>query len=126
MVNPNKTVLIIENDQDTRELYQRDLNRYYRVLTCSDEIEAYDLVQTYSISTIVLEPALPSGQGWWFLAKLHALPQATNIPIILCSTLDERKRGMRLGATICLVKPVLPDVLHDVIREVIFASHLPL
>lgn len=122
MVDGNKTVLIIENDQNTLELYQRFLKRFYRVISCSNESDALELAQNQPVSTIVLEPASPNDQGWALLEKLRAMPQTTGIPVILCSTQDARRRGTELGATLFLLKPVLPNALHAAIRQVLVGT----
>ena len=122
MVAENITVLIIENDQHTRELYQRFLKRFYRVFSCCNESEALEVVQTHSVSTIILEPASPDGQGWALLEKLRALPQTAETPIILCSTQDVRRRGIELGATLFLLKPVLPNALYSAIRQLLVGT----
>lgn len=122
MPEPIPTVLLIEDDQPTSELYQRELSRDYRVLACDSESEALALLANHPVCTIILEPVLQSGQGWAFLAMLHAMPQTRTIPIILCSTLDERRRGLELGATRYLIKPVLPVALLEVIHQVIHSS----
>lgn len=122
MVGENKTVLIIENDQNTLDLYQRFLKRFYRVISCNNESDALELVQNQPVSAIVLEPASPGGRGWVLLEKLRTMPQTTGIPIILCSTQDARRRGTELGATSFLLKPVLPNVLHAAIRQVLVGT----
>lgn len=118
MPEPTQTILLIEDDASTRELYQRELSRDYKVLACSTESEALALLDSYPVCTIVLEPAVQSGQGWSLLAMLHAMPHTRTIPIILCSTLDERRRGMDLGATLYLTKPVLPVALREAVYQV--------
>lgn len=119
MPETSQTILLIEDDQATRELYQRELSRDYQVLACASESEALSLLHSHSVCAIILEPALRNGQGWAFLAMLHALSQTHSTPIILCSTLDERRRGLELGATIYLTKPVLPVALLEVIHHVV-------
>ena len=115
----NPTILLIEDDEATSELYQRELRRDYKVLACASESEALALLQSYAVGAIILEPALNSGQGWAILEALHTLPHTRTIPVILCSTLDERRLGMELGATRYLIKPVLPKALLDVIHCII-------
>jgi DNA-binding response OmpR family regulator len=122
MVGENKTVLIIENDQNTLELYQRFLKRFYRVISCSNESDALELAKNHPVATIVLEPASPGGQGWALLKKLRTMPQTAGIPIILCSTQDARRQGTELGATLFLLKPVLPNALHAAIRQVLVGT----
>ena len=119
MPEPSPTILLIEDDEATSELYQRELKGDYKVLACASESEALALLQTNTVGAIVLEPALHSGQGWAILEALHNLPYTRTIPVILCSTLDERRLGMELGATRYLIKPVLPKALLDVIHRVI-------
>jgi len=119
MPEPSLIVLLVENDQTTSELYQRELRHDFQVLACDSEAEALDLLNKHLVCAIVLEPTLSGGQGWAFLELLHSMPQTRTIPVILCSTLDERRRGMSLGAALYLTKPVLPVVLLEKIHQVL-------
>ena len=119
MPDSSIAILLIEENQPTRELYQRELSRDFKVFACDSENEALALLHCHAVNAIVLEPALRSGQGWSFLAMLRDMAQTRAIPVILCSTMDERRRGLELGAALCLTKPVLPVVLSEVIRQVI-------
>lgn len=114
----SKPLLIIENDPKTLELYERTLSREYRVRGCSDEEDAYAILGQENWHAIVLEPSSWSGRGWDILTHLQHVPHEEHIPIILCSVLDERKRGLELGAAACLVKPVLPTTLAATLRQV--------
>jgi DNA-binding response OmpR family regulator len=112
------TVLIIEHDVSTRDLYQRALSRDFKVLVCDDEIEALKLMQAHPLKAIILEPAMYGGRGWTLLSTIKETPVSQHVPVILCSTLDERKRGLAMGAAMCMVKPVLPSVLIDTVHKV--------
>ena len=114
-----QAILIIECDLPTLELYQRELSRDYQILACSDTQQALALLQTNCVSAVVLEPATPDEQGWSLLAAIKSLSGPLPMPVILCTTLDERKRGMEMGAVAYLVKPVLPTTLRDTLRQVI-------
>ena len=111
-------ILIVERDLPTLELYQRELSRDYEILTCSETRQALALLCAHRISAVVLEPSAPDGQGWSLLAAIKSLPGPSPIPVILCSTLDERKRGMEMGAAAYLVKPVLPTTLRKTLHQV--------
>jgi DNA-binding response OmpR family regulator len=122
MPEPSLTILLIENDRYTRELYQQELEQEYQVLACSSENEALALIHRHSVCAIILEPNLPSEQGWNFLALLKTLPKTRSTPIILCTTQDERRLGLKLGATLYLIKPVLPALLLKQVHRVIDSS----
>jgi len=112
-------ILIVEHDPSTLELYRRVLSRDFQVLVCSDDKEALGLIQNNPLQAIILEPALHGGRGWALLAAIKETPSIQFLPVILCSTLDERKRGFEMGAVTCLVKPVLPSVLLETVHRVV-------
>jgi len=112
------TILIVESNFPTLQLYQRALSQEYDVLACSDETQALKMLGTRELQAVVLEPAIYGGRGWSLLAALKAGPQTQFVPVILCTILDERKRGLEMGAAACLVKPVLPTTLLQTLRNV--------
>ncbi len=113
-----QAVLIIEGDRPTLELYERELSRYYQIVACGDTQQALALLTTNTFSAVVLEPSAPDDRGWSLLADIKRLPGITPIPVVLCTTLDERKRGMEMGAAAYLIKPVLPTALLETLRKV--------
>ncbi|MFN8472318.1 MAG: response regulator [Anaerolineae bacterium] len=112
------TVLIIDDDLPTLALYQRELGRDYRVLTCSDEQSAVECLRVENLSAVVLEPVALGKQGWDLLTTIKTREPERSIPIILCSTQDERRRGLEMGAAACLTKPVLPTALRRALDQV--------
>lgn len=112
-----QSILIVEHDEPTRELYRRALSHDYHVLATCEIATALDLLGSQRIAAIVLEPAGP--RGWDLLAEVQRMTGGARVPIILCSTQDERRRGMQLGASAYLVKPVLPHKLAEAVRRVI-------
>jgi DNA-binding response OmpR family regulator len=118
MKTKTQEILIVECDRPTLELYLRELSRDYQILACSETQQALTLLQAHSVAAVVLEPSTPDEQGWSLLAAIKSLPGPSPIPVVLCSTLDERKRGMEMGAAAYLVKPVLPTTLLKTLRQV--------
>lgn len=119
MSNHLPVVLLVENDSSTRELYFRGLKNSYNVFACSSEIAALNLLQAWTIDVIILEPVMPEGQGWAFLALLSTKIQTRSIPVIVCTSLSDRRKGLDLGAVAYLIKPVLPAELKATIEQVV-------
>lgn len=120
MPTAQSAILIIESDLVMLELYRRELSPHFAVLTCSRKSDVLATVQAQRVSAVVLEPHAWNGQGWDLLDSLLALPaDVRSFPIILCSVLDERKRGLDKGAAVFLVKPVLPSQLLETLRQLI-------
>ena len=113
-----QTILIVDDDLATLELYQRELQREFRVLTCTDELQASEVLGSEDVSAIVLEPVALGEQGWAKLASITHKSTNRPVPVLVCSTQDDRRRDMEMGATACLVKPVLPTTLLDVLRQI--------
>lgn len=110
-------VLMVENDLPTIELYRGVLNQEYQVLTRDSESGALEVLSNDDVCAVILEPALGGGKGWEILASIQKASRERPIPLIVCSTLDERKRGLEMGAAAFLVKPVLPGVLLETLRQ---------
>ena len=60
---------------------------------------------------VVLDIRLPRMDGWDVIAALRADPETAAVPVVVVSMLDERAKGLSLGATEYLVKPVSREQL---------------
>lgn len=119
MVPKTSAILILEPDDATRELYQRELGRRFRVVACDEPEQSLSLLRSEPFDAMVMEPAISDGAGWTLLETLQSLPFSASLHIVLCSTLDERRRGMSLGAVVYLVKPVLPATLLSILDQIL-------
>jgi CheY-like chemotaxis protein/nitrogen-specific signal transduction histidine kinase len=64
---------------------------------------------------ILLDLLLPESSGWDVLAQLKAEPRTRAIPVVIISVIDDRARGLALGAAEYLVKPVVRADLEQVL-----------
>ncbi|MCB0133260.1 MAG: response regulator [Caldilineaceae bacterium] len=119
MVSAKKVVLLVESDPLSCELYTRELAKVYDVKACCDSASALRLVQSMPPDLILIEPALAGDDGWGLLAHFKGNPHTMSIPVVICSTIDERRRGMRLGAIVYLVKPVSAATLNEEVHRVL-------
>jgi CheY-like chemotaxis protein len=60
---------------------------------------------------VTLDIMMPGVDGWQVLDNLKGDPDTRNIPVIICSIVEELEKGFNLGATDYLVKPILQEDL---------------
>jgi len=102
------TVLIVEDDLDSIYLLQRYLSSTgCRVVSTSLGEEAVALAQQEKPTAIVLDIALPGMDGWEVLRALRSNVSTSDIPVVMCSGLEEEEIGREAGADGYLQKPVL-------------------
>jgi cyclic di-GMP phosphodiesterase len=112
------TVLIVEDDPATYRLYERALHPEYQVLSASTEADVTAFITARTlIHVVVLEPGSVGSWGWSLLFNLRHHADFESIPLIICTAQDEKRRGLELGATEYLVKPVLPADLLATVRR---------
>jgi signal transduction histidine kinase/ActR/RegA family two-component response regulator len=112
------TVLVIDDDPATRDLLQRCLiDADLSVMTAANGEEGILLAQALQPDAIILDVILPDRNGWDVLEALKSDPELADIPVIMLTIVDERGRGMVLGATEYLIKPVDSEQLINLLRN---------
>lgn len=119
MVSAKKVVLLVESDPLSCELYTRELVKSYEVKACCDSASALKLIRAMPPDLILIEPALAGDDGWELLTHFKSSSHTMSIPVVICSTIDERRRGMRLGAIAYLVKPVSAATLNEEVHRIL-------
>jgi DNA-binding response OmpR family regulator len=119
MPRPKPSILIIEDSPPTFEMYRRELSRDYQVFACLSEQDALELLTSEPIRAVVLEPEIEGGRGWHWLTNIITALAGRRVPVILCSTQDEQRRGLSEGAAAFLVKPVLPVELREALWRIL-------
>ncbi len=66
---------------------------------------------------ILLDMDLTGKSGWETLHDLRTAPETIGIPVIIVSTVDERKMGEALGAAACLTKPLAKEALLHAVNK---------
>jgi signal transduction histidine kinase/ActR/RegA family two-component response regulator len=118
-----RTVLVIDDDPATRDLLQRCLvDVDLSVFTAANGEEGELLAQALRPDVIILDVILPDRDGWDVLRALKADPELVDIPVIMLTVVDERGRGLVLGATEYLIKPIDSEQLINLIRTCIKAD----
>ncbi len=111
------TILLLEDDAATRELYRRELSRQYQVVCCDSLPDAMTILRSGMVRALVLEPAWCQESGWQLMELISHLPERHQVPIIVVTVLDQRRQGLRLGAAAYCIKPVLPTTLLATLQQ---------
>ena len=109
---PGGTVLTIDDDPQVLALYERYLQSGgWQVHALTDPSKAVQRAAEIKPDAITLDIMMPGIDGWQVLAALKHAPATRNIPVFICSIIEEQERGLSLGAEGYLVKPVLEEDL---------------
>ena len=112
------TVVVIDDDRRSIDLLTVYLEAAgLRVVSASDGRRGVELIRALQPAIVVLDILLPGLDGWQVLESLKADPATAAIPVVVVSILDERGRGLALGATEYLVKPVSREGVLDALAR---------
>ena len=100
-------LMIVEDDSQSLYLIERYASTSgCRLVSAWEGKEALTLAQQARPTLILLDIVLSGMMGWEVLQILRADPLTCDIPIIICSALDEADRAQEAGAVGYLRKPV--------------------
>jgi len=112
-------IVIVDDDRASLDLLSAYLDGSpTRVRRAWNGVEALELIRTVLPAAVVLDIKLPRLDGWQVLAELKADSATAAIPVVIASVVDDRPRGLALGADAYLRKPVSRDELLDALRRV--------
>ena len=111
-------VLAIDDERQILNLYERYLHNHgYRVLGISDPTRAVEAARLNKPVAITLDVIMPGKDGWQVLSALKSDPATRDIPVILCTISTEQEKGLRLGASEYLMKPILEEDLVQALNH---------
>jgi PAS domain S-box-containing protein len=107
-----RVILAIDDDPQVISLYERYLQpQGYQVVPLSDPSRAVERVRQLKPFAVTLDIMMPGYDGWHVLNDLKSNAETRNVPVIVCSIVEEQQKGFSLGAADYLVKPILEDDL---------------
>ncbi|HVP20330.1 MAG TPA: GAF domain-containing protein [Anaerolineaceae bacterium] len=113
-----KIILSIDDDMQVISLYERYLKPSgFKVIALTDPKKALLRAKQVKPFAITLDIMMPEKDGWDVLQELKNDQETRQIPIIICSILDDEEKGFNLGAADYLVKPFLQEELINTINR---------
>lgn len=120
-MSESQTVLIVDDEEDIRELARISLERVggLQVIAAGSGEQALELARSERPDAILLDAMMPGMDGPATLERLKADPDTAAIPVVFLtgSVQDvERERFLGLGALGLMPKPFDPMKLADEVR----------
>ena len=119
-------ILIVEDEQELlKNLVTSLIKEQFLVETASDYYSACEKIGMYGYDCILLDIMLPNGNGIDLLMQLKQKGTSSNVIIISAKdSLEDKLRGLDLGADDYLTKPFHIAELNARIKAVIRRNHL--
>src|SRR6188472_3055920 len=115
MRDPERSILIVEDDPSTRAFLAELLQSHgYPVMTATDGEQALTVAGEKSPCLILLDLQMPGMDGFAFRAAQLRRPELANTPVIIISGLDDDVQvARRIGPMAEVRKPIDVDALLE-------------
>ena len=111
------TILVVEDDRDTREMLERFLQlEGFTVRTAENGRAALDVLGREGACVILLDLMMPVMNGWEFRHVQASDPRLSRIPVIVVTAAGRREQIPTIDAHAWLPKPVDLDRLLETIQ----------
>ena len=125
MTDPQKTILIVEDDHKTAVLVSLYLEKEgFRTLIAEDGLAAVEQVRQERPDFVILDLMLPKMDGW---EVCRTIRRTSDIPIIMLTAREDevdRISGLTLGADDYVTKPFSPRELVARVKAILRRGRL--
>ncbi|NPV07945.1 MAG: response regulator [Anaerolineae bacterium] len=113
-------IVLVDDNPGMLRLFERYLAGHgYRVVSTAEGSEALRLARENRARLVVLDVMMRDMDGWAILQQFKADPGTQDIPVLVCSVINEPELARALGATALLKKPVGREQLLNAVAEII-------
>jgi len=114
----SRLVLVVEDNASESELLKRYLeDAGCRVSQAANGIEALIRMNEARPDLITLDLSMPEMDGFTFLNEKAQIAAFSDIPVVIVSGLDETGKGLSLGASAVLRKPIAKQEMLGVVAS---------
>jgi CheY-like chemotaxis protein len=112
------TILVVDDNADMVALMQRYLAGHaVNVVGATGAEQALRLAEELGPRLITLDVMMPDQDGWEVLHQLKDAPHTRDIPVVICSVLNEQRLAETMGASDYLTKPISQADLMKVLAR---------
>lgn len=119
-------ILILEDDLESVLIYKKFLqDTGFKIVSAASTTEAREILSQITPKIIILDIILGGEpEGWDFLAELKHGIATKDIRVLIVTVLEDRQRGMMLGAQDFCTKPIDRQDLLNKLRTISFGKKL--
>jgi CheY-like chemotaxis protein len=116
------TVLVVEDNPGAVALYRRYLDgSAWQVRHVDEPRLVFEVARRLQPHAVLLDIMMPGTDGWSVLQSLRQRDETRDLPVVICSVLQDEELSRALGAAACLKKPVsqsdLLSALHRCLAD---------
>lgn len=122
---PKRTILIAEDEEKMRRIFEVNLSDRYQVITATNGEEAIRLLKETEVDLVLSDLRMPVKDGIQVLKEAKALNP--NLPVILITaygTVENAVQAMKEGAYDYLLKPVKIEEVELIIQRALSYADL--
>jgi two-component system chemotaxis response regulator CheY len=117
------SILVVDDSPMQRKSIKSILTRAgYIVDEAENGFDALKMVRVKKYSLFCVDLVMPLMDGFDLVTRLKSLPLYKSIPVIVITSknsTEDKERGLKIGASEFLEKPVDPDLLTDLAKRYI-------
>ncbi|RYD85218.1 MAG: PAS domain S-box protein, partial [Verrucomicrobiaceae bacterium] len=101
------TVLVVDDEEQTREITRMLLEEAYHILVARDGIEALEILRTGTVDLVLTDLRMPRMDGLDLVRSIRSEAALCDLPIIVMTGLGDEKAGeiVKAGADDYVIKP---------------------
>lgn len=121
MLSPNKRILIVDDEENAREVLSKILiHDGYDVSSVANGLEALNFLRSREVELIITDINMPEMNGLAFLRELNRSRPDTNVIMLTAyGEVESYLEAMSLGAFEYINKPLKYDELKKVIKKIL-------
>jgi len=115
-------ILLVEDHQDTRQMYAEFMSVSFEVVPAADAQQAIEIMAASLPDLLITDLSLPGMDGFQLVAFIRKDSRLRGIPIICLSGYGghaHEQRAREVGCDRILQKPCMPDALSEIALEVL-------
>jgi CheY-like chemotaxis protein len=125
MVDNSATILVVDDNQDLRDLVQLFLDSSgCKILTAPDGPSALTIIATHKVDLVLLDVMMPGISGLETLQRIRAdqRPEIRALPVVMITAKaasEDIESALSLGAHSYIIKPFRGSHLREKVQEIL-------